>query len=541
VCLGFACAQTERLPPPPLASASGDESDSGDDGPHGSGPFDPVPDPCAADDEATGGAGVDESETGEGFKFDVGSDDGAIGFGFSCADVEGAPSNLGCVFWAVDLPNDEAGTDASPPAADQPFAVVVANVSALSDANVRVFVGADELPIDEAVVAPTETFTFDLGTANVPASASSDGIAAFRIESDVPIAAYQFNPAANLVEVYSNDASLLLPEHALGEDYTAVTADGLLLGTSPQDPDPANAGAFVSVVATVDDTVVELVPTSEIVGPLPDPLVLDRGEVATWISDALAEPAGNLSGTRVHASRPVAVFAGNVATAIPLAFEVCCADHVEHQLLPDTAWGHAYAVAPPPHPAGNGDAEALYRVVAGPDGVDLTWCPMEPGDSPVQLAAGEVAVFRTDRPFAVRSADDAPFAITQFTLSSTELGDAGLGDPAMIVVVPTGQHERRSLFVVPEGYAASWATIVVRGPGRVELDGEPIDDDAFGELGTMGGVEYRYVHVELEAGTHALEAEAPAGVTVTGVDEFVGYGFAGGTGVRILSVPPAAG
>jgi hypothetical protein len=111
----------------------------------------------------------------------------------------------------------------------------------------------------------------------------------------------------------------------------------------------------------------------------------------------------------------------------------------------------------------------------------------------------------------------------------------------MVVVIPTGQHERRSLFVVPEGYTTNWATIVVRGPGDVQLDGTSIDDDEFSPLGVLGGVEHRYLHVELDAGTHALEADAPAGVTVSGVDAYVGYGFAGGSGVRLLSLPPAAG
>jgi hypothetical protein len=301
----------------------------------------------------------------------------------------------------------------------------------------------------------------------------------------------------------------------------------------------------VSVVATADDTHVELSPTSDIVGPLPDPLVLDRGEVATLLSDSVSIADGNLTGTRVHADRPVAVFAGNVATSIPFLDEnnqqTCCADHVEHQLLPDTAWSDAYAVAPPPHPEGEGDAEAVYTIVAGPDGADLLWCPKRPSNAPLDLGPGEVAEFRTDDPFTVTSDDDLPFGITQFLLSSTELGDSGLGDPAMIVIVPAGQHERRSLFVVPEGYVANWATIVVRGPGRVAIDGQAIDDDDFIELGPLSGVGHRYVHVALEAGTHALEADAPAGVTVTGIASYVGYGFAGGTGVRLLSVPPAAG
>jgi IgGFc binding protein len=321
-------------PPPPISGAT--SSTGPTDITVGSGMIDPMPDPCAP---AGGDSGEDDGEAGgdDGFKFDVGGPDGSVGFSLSCDDVADAPSNLGCTFWAVDLPNDERGTDMSPPAAEQPFAVVVANVSALGDAHVEVFSGNGDAAIETATLAPLATHVFDLGQANIAASTSStDGIA-FRVQSDVPVAAYQFNPAANTVEVYSNDASLLLPENALGADYTAATADGILLGMGPGDSMPVNAGAFVSVVATVDGTDVEFSPTASIVGGVAEHVTLDRGQVATIVSDALTTGGGNLSGTRVHASDPVAVFAGNVATAIPANSSVCCADHLEHQLLPATA------------------------------------------------------------------------------------------------------------------------------------------------------------------------------------------------------------
>lgn len=525
--------------PPPIAGATS----GGDTGTItvASGTLDPPPDPCAPSGADSGGAD-DESGADDGFKFDVGGPDGSVGFSLSCDDVADAPSNLGCTFWAVDLPNDERGTQMSPPAAEQPFAVVVANVSALGDAAVEVFAGNDDTPLAAATLAPLATHVFDLGQANISAAASSTGGVAFRVQSDVPIAAYQFNPAANTVEVYSNDASLLLPENALGVDYTAATADGILLGMGPGDDMPVNAGAFVAVVATVDGTTVEFAPTASLVGDIGDSVTLDRGEVATIVSDALAGGAGNLSGARVHASAPVAVFSGNVATAIPASTSVCCADHLEHQLLPATAWGNAYAVAPPPDPDDGGDAAGFYRILAGDEGAELRWCPTRPEGAPESLEAGGGTWFSSAAPFTVESLGEGEsFSITQFTLSNTELGISDLGDPSMIVLPPAGQHAERSLFAVPAGYAASWANVVVRGDGEVRLDGDVVDDDQFGEVGTLGGVIHRYVRIELDAGTHSLEAEAPAGVTVIGVGEAVGYGFAGASGVRALSLPPAAG
>ncbi|MBK6917508.1 MAG: IgGFc-binding protein [Deltaproteobacteria bacterium] len=535
-----ACTPEPGFGPPPIDSLG---AATGGSGSSTGASIDPAPDPCAV---AVPGDGADTtagaSDGDGGFKFDVGGPDGNIGFGLSCDDVEHAPSNLGCRFWAVDLPNDERGTPMSPPAADQPFAVVIANVSALEDAHVEIFLGDDTEVLASATVAPTETTTLALGSHNIPAGSSSAGLAALRIESDVPIAAYQFNPAGNVLEVYSNDASLLLPEQALGTDYVATTADGVLLGMSATDPAPVNAGAFVTVVAIVDDTEIEIDASAALVGNLVSPLVLDRGQVATIVSDVGTGGGGNLSGTTVHASAPVAVFAGNVATAIPAEIDGCCADHLEHQLLPATAWGSRYAVAPPPHPEGSGDAPAVYRFAAGERGSTLSYCPARPDGAPDELAPGETFAFTTAVPFTVFADDrDDAFEITRFTLSNSALGDGGAGDPAMVIVTPLGQHEPRSLFVVPEGYAANFITVVVPGEGAVRLDGEPIEAASFAALGIVDGVQHRYAQLPLSAGAHTLEAEAPADVTVYGIDEAVGYAFAGGSGVRILSVPPAAG
>lgn len=540
--LACGCVGPSTLGPPPIGTTAGGTDASA--GSVDAGPLQPPPDPCAAAADggsSTGDGSVDDSSGGA-FKFDVGSPGGPIGFSLSCDDVADVPSNLGCLFWAVDLPNDERGTEMSPPASTQAFAVAVANVSALSDATVSVYTGDGSSSIADATVAPGETHVFDLGDASISAAGSTTNGTAFRVESDVPIAAYQFNPSTNVVEVYSNDASLLLPEQALGKDYTAATADGILLGMSANDPMPVNAGAFVAVVATADDTSVEVSASSDLVGDLPSPVVLQRGEVATVLSNALKDDAGNLSGTTVHADKPVAVFAGNVATAIPASYEVCCADHLEHQLLPVTAWGTRYAVAPLPAPDDGDDARTVVRVVAGDKGADLIFCPDRPDGAPSSLAPGETAEFSTDAAFTVRSDDDdESFSLIQFALSNTEVSGEGLGDPAMTIVVPAGQFERRSVFLVPAGYAANYATLVVRGDGEVRLDGDLLDPDRFTEIGVLAGETHRYIHVELPAGTHALEADAPAGVTVSGVDTAVGYGFAGGTGVRALSLPPAAG
>ena len=89
--VALGCGPAPETNAPPIASASGADTESGTN--PGSGPFDPPSDPCDPDDvgDSTGGDALDE--TGSDFKFDVGAPDGPIGFGLSCDDVQGAPSN----------------------------------------------------------------------------------------------------------------------------------------------------------------------------------------------------------------------------------------------------------------------------------------------------------------------------------------------------------------------------------------------------------------------------------------------------------------
>jgi hypothetical protein len=532
-----ACSE-EDLPPPPLHEGNGTGStDGGGDGPL---PEDPPGNEACREADPDAGDGTD---TGGGFKFDVGAEDGG-GFDFpvTCEDVDASDTNLGCVFWAVDLPNDSRGTDMSPPAADQQFAIVVANASSLESANVSVYLGAEaETPLSTVEVPVDGTHVFELDPQSIdPLQNSYDGVA-FRVESDVPITAYQFNPLDNEIEVYSNDASLLFPDHAMAKDYTSVTGNAVLLGMSPDDPDAVNAGAFISVVGMEDGTLVDIFPTAALYdGPVKD-VIVDRGRVVTFLSDGT--DTGNLSGTRIATSRPAAVFSGNVATIEPYSRGDCCADHLEHQMLPLEAWGTAYAVAAPPNSTGDGNDLAVYRITGAYHDTELEYCPTPPPGAPQSVGAYETATFETNRSFTVFSKDDdKPFAITQFIESTVATGrDDMLGDPAMIALPAALQFQRKYVFAVPSGYEVDFVTVVSRGLGDVELDGSSIPDEDFSDLAVLAGVLYRYAHVEVGPGSHTIESTVPIGITVVGYDTAVSYGFPGGLGLKVIAIPPNAG
>src|SRR5690606_36883355 len=77
---------------------------------------------------------------------------------------------------------------------------------------------------------------------------------AFRVVSDLPIVATQFNPLGGAL-AFTTDASLLLPTHALGTRYFHL-AWNQGLGT----------GSSLVVVATAEDTKVTITPTVSIAG-----------------------------------------------------------------------------------------------------------------------------------------------------------------------------------------------------------------------------------------------------------------------------------
>ncbi len=155
---------------------------------------------------------------------DAGDDTGP-GMGTACEQAAATASSQGCEFWAVDLPNAwqvTLGTSAE----DQAFGVVVTN-TASEVATVEVFVGKQGAPLQTAEIQPGGLRVFKFGNAlNTTPIGNNKGFA-YRIESDLPVTAYQYNPLDNSNPVYSNDASLLFPTHVLDLDYTAITGDAL--------------------------------------------------------------------------------------------------------------------------------------------------------------------------------------------------------------------------------------------------------------------------------------------------------------------------
>lgn len=491
-----------------------------------------------------------------------------------CALSKATRSYVGCEYFAVDLQNATSSAGYRPDTAQ--FALVV-SYAGKSEHAVRVKIFAADTG-HERVVAEEDVFpggikVFELGPANVDGTGLSRK--AFRVLAQAPVTVYQFNPLNNTEEAYSNDASLLLPVPSLDREYIAVTGDAIVVNDVYDSSISYNLGAFVAVVGVRDNTRVTITPTAPIragaqipAGSAPVTRTIDRYEVLSVASVASSAAAGdgNLSGTRVSADHPVAVFAGNGATVVPKGPQLaCCGDHVEEQLLPLSAWGKTH-VAPRSRPritAGAPEAD-WWRITGGADGITLSYQPARPAGAPAALDRGQSVQFAATASFVVRAAG-GPILLAQFLGGANHTGDmittdrscthddhckglgflsackvpgykcAPVGDPAMTLVPPVEQFLTEVAFLVPSDYLFDIATVVMPVDASVTLDGKPLAATP-SPVGPVGNTTYGVLHHELDDGEHRIGASAPVGVLVHGLGAYVSYGYPAGLDLKRINI-----
>jgi hypothetical protein len=447
-----------------------------------------------------------------------------------CDQAEQQKSNIGCEYWAVDL--DNARISAVQNAAAQQFAVVVSNAQPDVATTVHVYQddgapGDPPSPIEIAtsVIAPLNLEVFTLGPREVDGSPDGEFNTgthtaltrhAYRVVTDFPVVAYQFNPLDN-VDVFSNDASLLKPREALSFDdgsggpptmVPAYVALGwpqtIAITDDPNtnfDPDaPINLRAFLTIVGTTAGTTVRVHPTTSVRegGPVgataPGGVLevkLDAFDVLNLETPDFDSFNADFTGTLIEADQPIAVFTGSEASDAPhyetLSDRQCCADHLEDQLDPLRTLGKSFAIAHTPSRttavalAGGGIGVApepdFVRFVAGFPGTTTIKTSLPAPDDVITLTKRgdfhEVTVF-TD--FVATSSQ--PVSVGQVMASQeaaavpTELPG---GDPSLTVYPPVEQFRPDYVFLTPDKYSFDFLSIIAPPTATVELDGRTLD------------------------------------------------------------------
>ena len=468
------------------------------------------------------------------------------------------PTHLGCEFFAVDLDNAAPKPgQPGPDAAAAAFALLLTNPDTTQAATITIS------PTGDAKAPGTKVVTATVpagGQASVvlpptawgvpPLQADGSGLstASWKVTSDRPVAVAQWNPLDPTTA--SSGASLLRPTNALGLAYRVVTR----AATSSQHQ------AFAVIVATRSgSTVVTVTPKATIaagagIGTIPPgsavPFALSQGQVLALASTV---GGGDLTGTRIVADQPVAVFAGAEAVHAPDTSvcapsntpgtagacvgtgqpcfgagdcpQLCCGDHIEEQLPPTTAWGTVHPVAKLPPRFGPALDPAYVRIVADADHTTVAVLPAQA--TPVTLQAGgwfEFAVTADVVIVASKPVLVARFLTTgQFAATAAAQAAGGanaptpLGDPAMGIVTPTARHVAAARFSVPAGYTAVHVVFAVPPQTSVLLDGSAV------ALEPLKGDGWRSARIALGSGVHQFTSDQPVGADLVGWTATTGF------------------
>ncbi|MFT5430348.1 MAG: hypothetical protein ACI9OJ_001022, partial [Myxococcota bacterium] len=407
-------------------------------------------------------------------------------------------------------------------------------------------------------VAPNSLQTFNLpATYGLKGTGKSN--AQYRVVSNTPITAYQFNPLDN-EGVFSNDASVLLPTSGVGTEYYVATL-----------PDTGSFKGYFAVAPTFAEgpTTVTITPSAatEAGGLVLAMVAGQEREVTVNPGDVLhvrsASAGGDLTGTHITSDRAIVVMSGHVAAVTGTK---CCADHLEQQMAPVATWDKEYVIG---RSMERGNEPDYFVVVAQAANTQVTVFPAVTNPSTVTLGKGQKWSFTSKS--HVRISANQPVMVAQFLASSQEAGADGqscvstpdcpkgydclfgacgsslcfsendcgpghtcagggctpIGDPALILAVPSSQWQKSYVFLSPDSYVEDYVNVVIESGGQVVLDGGPFPASPE----AIGNTSFVTLRAKVSDGQHRISADKPFSITVYGYDRDVSYGYPGGLGL----------
>ena len=432
-------------------------------------------------------------------------------------------SNVGCEYFAVDLDNAKINDTLN--AAAQQFAVVISNPQ--TDISTEVTIeqddsepGAKNAPksIVTATIPPFNLRVFRLGPREVDGSGPGEFDSgthtaltrhAYRIRSNFPVVAYQFNPLEN-VNVFSNDASLLKPTEALtpvGDDlepaYVALGWPQTIANSSDPDTNfspqnPVSLRAFLTLVGTTANTHVRVDSKARI---LPGGMIPATPKGGSLDFELGAFDVLNLetddfnadfTGSLISSDRALVVFSGSEASDAPffnrLTDRKCCADHLEEQLDPIRTSGQNFVATVSPSrtaalakagaPIGEAEQDEYFRVIATTEAGARVSTSLNGQFQSFELhSRGSFVTIASAHHFTLKS--DAPVMLSSVSPSQQDANvPSGLpgGDPSLVILPPLEQFRSSYVFLTPDKYSFDFIRIVAPRTAVVVLDGRSVDE-----------------------------------------------------------------
>ncbi|MBL7997362.1 MAG: IgGFc-binding protein, partial [Candidatus Kapabacteria bacterium] len=347
----------------------------------------------------------------------------------------------------------------------------------------------------------------------------------FRVQTDKDVAVYALNKA-----VTTSDASLIFPANVLSNEYMvlAYKADGSVAGGQL---DISYTPSQFAIVATQDNTNISVtpsVPTTES-GSSVKNFTLNRGQVYLFQSEfSVSNLNYDLTGTRVVANKPVAVFAGHQRTALPLEFKppLRSRDQLFEQLLPPAFWGKSYVITPLAQPVGiTTTGTDLWRVIAGEDNTVVRFNNTQIGI----LNRGQFLERSLTSAGLLSCSKNVMVACYKKTHSS-DPSNTVPGDPFMMIIPPRRQYLTKyrysNIQAQSNSFLQQFITVVTtrNNINSIQYDGNQLNANFLDIPNTC----FAYANVSVTAGAHTLESQQPIGLYVYGYGDADSYGYVGG-------------
>jgi gliding motility-associated-like protein len=364
------------------------------------------------------------------------------------------------------------------------------------------------------------------------------------ITSDKSIVAY-----AHIYNASVSGASLLFPTNTLGKDYYSINFN--------QSSNEPFANSFFFVVATEDNTTVEITPSAANKNGLPinkpTNITLNKGQIySVFGTTSGIGTSGNpyvgsdLTGSRirsinvsgaVNGCKPIAVFSGAGKMSIG-GTNTGSADNLFAQAFPSNAWGTKYLTAPTGSQPNN-----YFRVCVK----DTTTVVKLNGNviPSTSLVNNFYYQFKnaggTTSPTPNVIESDKPILVAQYCTTQGQDGNPNAspgGDPEMIYLSPIQQTINKiTLYSATKNLILqSYINVIVKkeGVASFTLDGSTYTSSFAAHPGDNN---YSYAIIPVSSGSHTLYSDSGFNAIAYGFGNAESYGYNAGTNVVDLNPP----
>ena len=348
------------------------------------------------------------------------------------------------------------------------------------------------------------------------------------ITSDVPIVAY-----AHIYNQSVSGATLLFPVNTLGQDYYSLNFT--------QKSNTSNSNSWAFVVATEDNTTVEITPSAQTLthaAGTPFTITLNRGQIYNLMGIAAGNTGADLTGTHIksissgaNSCKKIAVFSGAGRMSIYCnATNATTSDNLIQQVFPRVAWGKKYLTVPT-----IGLTNNYFRVAVS----DPTTVVSVNGTPLTGLVNGFYYEFAANVPKSITA--DKPVMVAQY-ITSTNNGNIATcgntynqkGDPEMIYLSPVEQTIDTISLYSSDKFAITehHINVVIKTADKANFTIDGASSNAF--VTHPQDPLYSYASLTVNSGQHKLQAAGGFNAIAYGYGNFESYGYNAGTNIKDL-------